>query len=347
MIESSQNLAGRTFLPENSTIAQAISNLNESHLKIALVVTDERILIGTISDGDIRRGLLRGLDINSPIKHIIHHDALVVTPQMSREIVLQVMRVNKIYQMPVVDEQRKVVGLQLWDELETTTASRPNLVVIMAGGLGTRLQPHTETCPKPLLKVAGKPMLEHIIERAKAEGFRHFILAIQYLGHMIEDYFGNGDRWQVHIDYVREQTPLGTAGALGLLNPRPDAPFIVTNCDVLTDIRYSDLLEFHIRQAAAATMAVRLHEWQHPFGVVQTNGVDIVGFEEKPIARTHINAGVYALDPGALDDLEPTARCDMPALFERLQLKRKRTIAYPMYEPWLDIGTPTDFFKVQ
>jgi NDP-sugar pyrophosphorylase family protein len=134
-------------------------------------------------------------------------------------------------------------------------------------------------------------MLEHIIDRAKREGFNHFALAIHYLGHMIEAHFGNGERLDVQIDYLREESPLGTAGAMGLPNPLPDAPFVVTNGDVITDIRYGELLDFHIRYAAA-TMAVRVHEWQHPFGVVQTQGVEIVCFEEKPIARSHINAGV-------------------------------------------------------
>jgi NDP-sugar pyrophosphorylase family protein len=146
----------------------------------------------------------------------------------------------------------------------------------------------------------------------------------------------------VQIDYLREQSPLGTAGALGLLNPRPDAAFVVTNGDVITDIRYGELLDFHIRTNAVATMAVRVHEWQHPFGVVHTQGVEIVGFEEKPVARSHINAGVYALNPDALGVLGVNAYCDMPTLFERLQAKAKRTVAYPMHEPWLDVGRLDD-----
>ena len=146
----------------------------------------------------------------------------------------------------------------------------------------------------------------------------------------------------MQIDYLREETPLGTAGALGLLNQLPNAPFVVTNGDVITDIHYGELLDFHTRHAATATMAVRLHEWQHPFGVVQTQGIEIVGFEEKPIARSHINAGVYVLDPAALSVLTADAHCDMPTLFERLQAKAQRTVAYPMHEPWLDVGRPVD-----
>ena len=340
-MSSSDNKWLKAILTAPATIQQAIHILDQVALKIVLVVNKDGVLQGTITDGDIRRGLLRGLDLTSPIESIVHRKPLVVPPEMVRETVTQIMVANKILQIPVVDEQHRVVGLHLWDEI-TTPQTRPNLMVIMAGGMGTRLRPHTENCPKPLLPVAGKPMLEHIIERAKLEGFNHFVLAIQYLGHMIEDYFGNGERLNVRIDYLREQTPLGTAGALGLLSPRPDVPFVVTNGDVLTDIHHGELLDFHIRYSAAATMAVRIHEWQHPFGVVQTQGVDIVGFEEKPVARSHINAGVYALAPDALISLDINTHCDMPTLFERLQAKAKRTVAYPMHEPWLDVGRPDD-----
>ena len=340
-MSSVEKIWREAILPARSTIEQAIRNLDQVSIKIVLVVNEKGELEGTISDGDIRRGLLKGLDLNSPIASVIHRNALVVPLEIGREMVMQLMVANKIQQIPVVDEQHHVIGLHLWDEI-TTIPTRSNLMVIMAGGMGTRLRPHTEKCPKPLLPVAGKPMLEHIIERAKLEGFSHFVLAIHYLGHMIEDHFGNGERLGVQIDYLRERSPLGTAGALGLLSPRPQTPFVVTNGDVITDIRYGELLDFHTRHAAAATMAVRVHEWKHPFGVVQTKGVEIVGFEEKPVARSHINSGGYALDPDALSVLSDNAHCDMPTLFERLQAKAKRTVAYPMHEPWLDVGRPDD-----
>ncbi len=346
MSTTTEDIWRQAILPAEVTIQQAIRNLDQVAIKIVLVVNESGELQGTISDGDIRRGLLRGLDLNSPAASIVHRDALVVPRGMARETVVQLMVANKIQQIPVVDEHRQVVGLHLWDEI-TVPPIRPNLMVIMAGGMGTRLRPHTENCPKPLLPVAGKPMLEHIIDRARIEGFTRFVLAVHYLGSMIEDYFGNGERWHVEIEYLREQAPLGTAGALGLLNPRPTEPFVVTNGDVLTDIRYGELLDFHTRHAAEATMAVRLHEWQHPFGVVQTRGVEIVGFEEKPVARTHINAGVYVLDPAALNTLAVDVPCDMPALFERLQAQSMRTVAYPMHEPWLDVGRPEDLAIAQ
>lgn len=344
--ENSSNPWERALIPITATLAQVIRNLDESTLQIALVVSADHVLLGTLTDGDIRRGLLRGLDLNSSIDSIIYREPLVAPPQLGRDTVLQLMQANKIHQLPVVDEDRRVVGLHLWDDL-MAPVQRPNLMVIMAGGQGTRLRPHTDNCPKPLLTVGDKPMLEHIIERARAEGFQRFVLAIHYLGHMIEDYFCDGSRWQVHIDYLREESPLGTAGAIGLLNPRPGAPFLVSNGDVLTDIRYGELLDFHCRHRASATMAVRLHEWQHPYGVVRSKGVDIIGFEEKPVVRSHINAGVYVLEPGALDVLSGGEHCDMPTLFSRLQERTARTIVYPMHEPWLDVGRVDDLERAQ
>ena len=190
-------------------------------------------------------------------------------------------------------------------------------------------------------------MLEHIIRRAQLEGFSDFILAIHHLGGAIESYFGDGSHLGVKIDYLRERQPLGTAGALGILNPRPDQAFVVTNGDVITDIRYSDLLDFHLRHGATATMAVRSHEWQHPYGVVHIEGLDITGFEEKPISQNYINAGIYILSPAALTVLESDVHCDMPTLFERLRERSERTIAYPMHEPWLDVGRPADLEKAR
>lgn len=334
----------RSILPTVATLEDAIQRLNVVAIKIVLIVNDEGRLEGTISDGDIRRGLLRGMTLASPITDVVRRDPMVVPDGMSRELVLQLMTANKILQIPIVDENHHVIGLHLWDDIAART-DRANLIVIMAGGMGTRLRPHTENCPKPMLQVAGKPIVEHIIERAKLDGFCRFILAIRYLGHMIEDYLGDGSRLGVTIGYLKEDSPLGTAGALSLLDPRPELPFVVTNGDIITDIHFSELLDFHERHDAVATMAVRLHEWQHPFGVVQMDGVEIVGFEEKPIVRSHINAGVYALTPAVLDELGRGEPCDMPSLFERLKARSQRTVAYPMHEPWLDVGTKEELLR--
>lgn len=336
----------KAILPISSTIEEVIRNLNQTAIKIVLISDSDGRLQGTLSDGDIRRGLLKGLTLSSPIQSIVHQNALVVPAGMTRDTVLSMMTANKVQQIPVVDDDGKIVGLHIWDEVASVQA-RPNSMVIMAGGMGTRLLPHTESCPKPMLLIQGKPMLEHIIERAKSEGFSHFILAIHHLGHMIEEYFGDGGKFGVRIDYLREKAPLGTAGALSLFEPLPKYPFVVTNGDVITDIRYGEILDFHLRHQAAATMAVRVHEWQHPFGVVEINGVEIIGFEEKPIARSHVNAGVYVIEPDSLAQLQKDTRCDMPTLFERLQEKTQRTVAYPMHEPWLDVGRPDDLAKAR
>jgi dTDP-glucose pyrophosphorylase len=334
----------KAVLPLDSKIREAIQVLDDVSLKIVLVTETTGALIGTISDGDIRRGLLKGLDLESPIQTILHHDALVVPPNLSREVVVQLMTANKIQQIPIVDEKMQVVGLHLWDQMNALVA-RSNIMVIMAGGKGSRLHPHTDNCPKPLLPVAGKPILEHIIERAKVEGFSHFVLAIYHLGHMIEEHFGNGDALGVKIEYLREESPLGTAGALSLLNPLPEAAFVVTNGDVITDIRYGELLDFHIQHGATATMAVRVHEWQNPFGVVQTQGIKIIGYEEKPVSRSHINAGVYVIEPSAIQHLVKSVPCDMPMLFELLQKVEDKVVAYPIHERWMDVGRPDELQK--
>lgn len=339
----------RALLPPGASLREAIQVLNDASLRIALVVDPAGLLVGTLTDGDIRRGLLRELDLQSPIDGILRRDAFVVPPGLDRETIVHLMRANKLLQLPVVDGERRLLGLHLWDEFDEPSppGARPHLMVIMAGGQGTRLRPHTERCPKPLLPVAGKPMLQHILERARDQGFGHFVLAINYLGHMIEDHFVDGAPWQVRIDYLREEAPLGTAGALALLDPRPEQPFLVTNGDVLTDIQYGALLDFHGRHSAAATMAVRQQEWRSPYGVVHTRGLELIGFEEKPITRTLVNAGVYALEPAALAALDGAGPCDMPALFERLRAQGQRTLVYPMHEPWLDVGQPEDYRAAQ
>jgi dTDP-glucose pyrophosphorylase len=331
----------KVLLDKSVSLQLAICSLEESGMQIVVVVDEVCVLVGTVTDGDIRRGLLRGMDLDSCIDSIVNRDALVIPPQMGREMALQLMQANLIHALPVVDSQRRVVGLFHLNEL-LVPVRRPNTMIIMAGGRGTRLRPHTENCPKPLLPVGDKPMLQHIIERARSEGFEKFLLAVHYLGNMIEDYFGNGENLGVQISYLREDTPLGTAGALSLMTDVPELPLIVTNGDVLTDIRYGEILEFHCRHNAAATMAVRQHEWQHPYGVVRIKGVDIVRFEEKPITRSHINAGVYVLEPTVLKHLAPGEHCDMPTLFARAKDCDQRTIVYPMHEPWLDVGRPQD-----
>ncbi|MDR2195945.1 MAG: nucleotidyltransferase family protein [Gallionellaceae bacterium] len=335
-----------TLVPQGATIQQAIYSLDKSAMQIVLIVAENGQLLGTVTDGDIRRAFLRGLRLDSNIDDVIHRNPLVAPPEITRDLILHLMQANKIHQVPIVDSEGKVIGLHIWDSM---IAPEPldNLMVIMAGGKGTRLRPHTENCPKPLLEVGGKPMLEHIIERARADGFHNFLVSLHYLGEMIEEYFGDGRKLGVTINYLKEDTPLGTAGCLSLMPTRPETPFLVTNGDVLTDIHYNEILDFHVRQNAMATMAVRPHEIQNQFGVVRIKGVEIENFEEKPIYRSHINAGIYVLNPEALNQLEHEQHCDMPTLFERIKRSGGRTIVYPMHEPWLDVGQPYDLAEAR
>jgi dTDP-glucose pyrophosphorylase len=341
MTSQSEQVWKSAILYNNSTIRQAVQVLNETALKIVLIVEESEKFIGTISDGDIRRGLLQGLDLSSPIETIIHRDALVVNLETTREEVSQLMSQNKIQQIPIVNARNHLIGLHLWDELNTPPV-RANKMIIMAGGKGTRLHPQTKKCPKPMLLISGKPILEHILMRAKSEGFSSFTLAINYLGNIIEDYFEDGARFGVQIEYLREQFAMGTAGALSLLNPIPDSPFVVTNGDVITEIRYGEMLNFHEKLKAKATMAIRTHEYQNPFGVVETNGFEISSYIEKPVYRTHINAGVYVLDPSTLQMISKLETLDMPTLFNLIQSNLGTTIAYPIHEEWMDVGRPND-----
>jgi dTDP-glucose pyrophosphorylase len=334
----------RALLSSAGSIEDAIKVLSDASLKIVLVTDSTLRLMGTITDGDIRRGLLRGLTLSSPISEVINLKPIVVPKIFTREVVKKMMSANRIFQIPIVDDELKLIGLHIWDE-QRTTVVRDNVMVIMVGGRGTRLLPKTEKTPKPMLLLGGKPILEHIINRAKAAGIVEFVLAIHHLGEVIEEYFGNGQRLGVNISYIKEKSPLGTAGALGLIDPKPTKPIIVANGDVITDIRFGDILEFHSQNNAIATMAVQVYESENPFGVVQTKGISITGYEEKPIVRSLVNAGVYVLNPSALDFMEKGAECSMPTLFEMLRTESLKTIAFPLHENWLDLGSPSDLAK--
>ena len=325
----------------NTPIKIAIERLNKVGIKIALVLDENFRLLGTISDGDFRRGMLSGLTLEDTVEKIMNKNPRTVNEGTSRLEILKLMNDTKILQIPIVDRNNFVIGLHLWDDI-SVQAKYSNIMVIMAGGKGSRLHPQTENRPKPMLLVAGIPILEHIIKRARSQGFNHFIIAINYLGQIIEDYFKDGHKFGVKIEYLHEDIPLGTAGALSLLSHKPERAFIVTNGDVITDINYSDFLEYHTVQNASATVAVNTHEFQIPYGVVQINGLEVESYEEKPIVSSLINAGVYALDPDILDFItEPRFR-DMPELLDISRDLKKKVIVYPLHESWIDIGRPID-----
>ena len=329
----------KSIMDLNSDIADAIENLNSTGLRIVLIVNQQGLFEGTISDGDIRRGILRGLSLKTPIVDIIHKNSITVAPQTPTSSIDQLMSKYAVQQIPVVDKNGRLVGLHLWNDPQLSP-SYTNPVIIMAGGMGKRLSPETDDCPKPLLKVLNKPILEHIIEKARDEGFKNLVIAIYHLGHMIESYFGDGSKWGVKIEYIRESKPLGTAGALGLLGSVPTIPVIVINGDVVTHVKLGDLLSYHSDNNATATMAVRQYEVLNPFGAVETSGINITGYQEKPIIQSIINAGVYVLNYNVLKLIKPNQKYDMPEVFDLVLEKKWRAIAFLVHEEWADVGTP-------
>jgi NDP-sugar pyrophosphorylase family protein len=256
------------------------------------------------------------------------------------------MRRLVIHHLPLVNAKDQVVGLATIDDL-IGAVERPNWVILMAGGLGKRLHPLTQECPKPLLKVGGKPILEIILESFAEQGFKNIFISVNYKAEMIQDYFGKGDRWGVQISYLHERKRLGTAGALSLLPERPIAPIIVMNGDLLTRTSFESLLQFHQVQGSVATMVVRDYEFKVPYGVVRIDKATIKEIEEKPVQRFFVNAGIYTLSPEALDLLPEDTFFDMPTLFEELIAVGQCTTAYPLQEYWLDIGRLEEFERAQ
>jgi dTDP-glucose pyrophosphorylase len=331
-----------TLLSINATLEDAIRVLNQSSLRIVLIVNSEKLLLGTLSDGDIRRALLNGLQLKSSISEVVNTNPVFVFDGVKRAEVLRIMAMKKVFQVPVVNQHKRVVGLHLWDEL-LSPPIRTNPFVIMAGGKGTRLLPRTTQTPKPMLKIAGKPILEHIISRARKEGFENFYLAVHHLSEVIEEYFGSGSQFNVNIQYLREDSPLGTAGALSLFSQNPGESTVVTNGDVLTDVSFGNILDFHNQNESSATMAVQIYESQNPFGVVKTRGLEIVEYQEKPISRSLVNAGVYVLGTDIFEFVEKQKYLDMPDLFETAIRNGLKTSAFLIHENWMDLGSHEDF----
>ncbi len=327
-----------------SSVREAISALNRGSLQIALVMDAEQRLIGTVTDGDIRRGLLQGFNLDSPISQLMRTQFRFVQEGINEADALRMMHKEGFQQIPVLDNQGRVVRLLLLKDM-IDLPSFSNSIVIMAGGEGKRLRPLTENCPKPMLKVQGKPILELIIERCRDAGFQQFYLAVNYLKQQIIEYFRNGSGLGVNIDYLEENQPLGTAGALRLMPQNPHEAFLVLNGDVLTQIPYQALLQFHEENQAHATVSVKEHQTTIPFGVVETKGTLVSGFQEKPTLTHYVNAGVYALSPNVLSYLTPNDPCDMPELLQRIQADNQSVRAFPIHENWLDVGNK-DAFKI-
>ena len=328
------------LIAPTTSIREAIGVIDRGAAQIALVTDDDQRLLGTVTDGDIRRALLRGVALENPVEEIMFRNFRWLAATASESEALALMREQVLHQVPALDGEGRVVRLFLLEEL-LKPRTRPNPVLLMAGGEGRRLRPLTEETPKPMLQVGGKPMLERILEQCVEAGFREFWISVHYLKERIQDYFGDGARWEVSIRYLEEAEPMGTAGALGLLPERPAAPLLVMNGDVLTRVDFGSLLRFHEEHTSAATLCVREHATQIPYGVVQMDDTRVLRLEEKPVVSHYVNAGLYLLDPEILD-LLPAApeSCDMPTLFEKAMRTGLPVNAFPIHEYWLDVGHP-------
>lgn len=330
---------GPLQLSPDTPVIEAMRVIDRGAAQIALVVDDEMRLLGTLTDGDIRRGLLNGVALDAPVDRLMKRKFHFVRNGENHEEVLQMMRQKVLRQIPVLDSLGRVQELLLLNEL-LSPSELPNSVVIMAGGKGTRLRPHTEHCPKPMLLVDDKPMLEILLEQCIESGFRDFYFSVNYLKEQIINYFERGEKWGVSINYLEEDVPLGTAGSLQLLPASIQVPFLVMNGDVLSRLDHLQLLNFHCEHNALATMCVREHEVNVPFGVVQINGVELAGFVEKPRYVHLVNAGMYIIDPKLLQLLHPNQYTDMPTLLESAQQAGHLVAVCPIHEYWLDVGRP-------
>ena len=327
--------------PEDS-ILRTLAIIDHSSLQIACIVDENNFLLGTVTDGDIRRGILRGLSLREFYRQVMNKKFSFSRIEDGREKALAIMSNKSLHQLPVIDRNGCLVGIQTIDSL-MVKGPRENIVLLMAGGLGNRLQPFTMNCPKPLLKVGGKPILESIIESFIEQGFKKFYISINYKGEMIEEYFNNGSNLGAEIDYIREDKRLGTAGALRLLPYVNAQPIIVMNVDILTKVDFRSLLDFHNAQEVDATISVREYELEVPYGVVSIDRNRLKGIEEKPKERFYINAGLYVLNREMIDYIPQNSLFDMPELFKLLMREREQAAVYPIREYWMDIGHMDDY----
>lgn len=336
-------------IPQTASIRDASACIDGNRAKIALVLDAEGRLVDTVTDGDIRRAILAGLELGAavPLLHAgkLHRSRAPVTAPAGadRSVLLQLMREQRVRQVPLVDDAGRVVDLVTQQELEQS-AALPVRAVIMAGGYGVRLRPLTNEVPKPMLPVGDRPLLEVIVERLRQAGIRRISILTHYRSDAIVDHFGDGANFGVQIDYVREEEPLGTAGALTLLTAGTD-PLLVLNGDILTRTDYAALLDFHREHHAEITVGVREYDFRVPYGVVDVDGWQVTAITEKPVVRYFVNAGIYLLAPGVCSHLPRGERCDMPTLINERIAAGANVVTFPVHEYWLDIGQMDDYRK--
>lgn len=327
----------------NSTITEAIQIFG-SHdgLRLLIVKDENNKFIGIITDPDIRRGLIKGLKLDDNISVITNHSPIVAHISTSKEELLHLASKHNIHEIPLKDDSGEIVEIISIASL-IKPASYSNPIIIMAGGLGTRLRPLTDTLPKPMLKVGSKPILQIILERFRQQGFRNIFLCVNYKSHIIEEYFGDGAKYGLNITYIKEEKRMGTAGALSLI-PNLHEDFIVMNGDILTDIDFTKMLTFHHSNYSHATMGVREYTTQIPYGVVNTHENQIVSIEEKPSLNFKVSAGIYVLSPTILSLIPQDKFFDMPSLFETsLAQKDYNILSYLIEDYWIDIGRKEEY----
>ncbi|WP_027937105.1 nucleotidyltransferase family protein [Anaeroarcus burkinensis] len=332
----------RSRVSPSASILDVMRLIDETAIQIAVVVDEMQLILGTVTDGDIRRAILRGVHLDEAVSGIMNCNPTVVRDYEPRETILALMKQKGLHQIPVVDDEGKLVNIEMLAQL-IQSGKQENWVVLMAGGLGERLRPLTHDCPKPLLRVGGKPILETIIQSFVEYGFYRFYIAVNYKAEMIENYFGDGTKWGVEIRYLREERRLGTAGALHLLQEKPSVPLIVMNGDLLTKVNFKQLIEYHGEQRSDATMCVREYTHQIPYGVVNIDKHRLIEIVEKPVQQFFVSAGVYVLEPEILSRIPEGIFFDMPTLFEKLIQERKVVTAFPIVEYWMDIGRINDY----
>jgi dTDP-glucose pyrophosphorylase len=332
-------------LLSSASLKDALRNLDDNAIQITLIVDEQDCLLGTLTDGDIRRALLRDLDLLAPVTEAMNSHPSIGLEDEHLVAWRQKLQGKLIRHLPIVDANNRIVGLYF--DRPLALSGLPYPVVLMLGGLGTRLRPLTQSVPKPMLKVGNRPILEHIVETLVSQGFNEFYFCINYLGNMIRDYFGNGDKWGATIHYVEEPTRMGTAGALSLLPHLPQTPFIVMNGDLLTKVDFKALIDFHQEQRAMLTVCVREHEHQVPYGVIDLTDNRIERVVEKPIYRYWVSGGIYALSPQVLAHVPTGQFYDMPELIDKVIAEQQHVSGFRLQDYWLDIGQMPDFEQAQ
>ena len=325
-------------------IIETMHIINDTAKQFVVVVDHQNRLLGTVTDGDIRRAILRGETLESPIQQVMNNNPLIEYIGKSDDDYKNILKKKKIKQLPILDSNDRIINVIFIDE-NLTEKKYSNIAVLMVGGLGTRLRPLTESIPKPMLNIGNKPILETIIENFKHFGFTNFVLSVNYKKKMIMDYFQDGTHLGVNIEYIEETKRLGTAGALSLLLEKPTESFFVMNGDLLTKINFEQLLDFHNETDSTATMCVREYEYQIPYGVIETKDHQLLSIVEKPVHKSFVNAGIYVLNPIALEHVPNGEFYDMPELYKKLMHEQEKVSAFPLREYWLDIGRLDDYEK--